>query len=195
MQAPVRIEAFRPVAFYMSRPIRRVTAVAIAGVAALSLMLASALPAQAQGRNDDLAKALIAAIAIGAVIHTIDKNNKRRAQPAPQPAPLPAPVHQSRTRLPDVCAIEIAGSRRSATVYPERCLRREGIQSRLPRQCSFEARIFGRTDTVYSEDCLLDAGFRLGRGPSDRRPHDRWDRRQDGWDHRERGRINRHDHH
>lgn len=151
------------------RPLRRLAMAATAGVMALSLMMASSLPARADSRSDNLARVLISAIAIGAVIHSVDKSKKRRAQeearrnpPLPQPEPLPAHARPG-SRLPQACAIEIAGRHRSATVYPARCLRREGIEAHLPRRCGFEARIFGRVDRVYAEDCLLESGFRLGR--------------------------------
>jgi hypothetical protein len=145
------------------RPLRRLMIVLTAAVTALSVMAASALPARADRSGDDLAKAVIAAIAIGAIVHSIDKN---RTRPAPVPQP---PVQVRNPRVPSVCGIEIAGVRRNVTVYPERCLRREGFDYRLPRQCAHDARIFGRMDRVYSEDCLRNAGFRIDAG----RGHDR----------------------
>ncbi len=161
-----------------SKPMRRVAAVAIAAVTILALMAATAVPARADRASDNLAKALVAAIAVGAIINSIDKG---RAQPAPLPAP---PVQVRNPRVPSVCAIEISGARRDVTVYPERCLRREGFDTRLPRQCAHDARVFGRIDRVYGEDCLRDAGFRVG---SDR------GRYRDDRMYRDRGRHNGHD--
>ena len=120
-----------------------------AGAAAVSLMLGAALPARAA---DTL-----------------------RTQPAmvyeaegfrPQPRGWEDPAwHKKRKpharRIPAVCAMEFDSGRRSVTVYPERCLRREGVEARLPRHCATEARIWGKRDRVYPERCLLDAGFRL----------------------------------
>jgi len=146
-----------------ARPFRRIVTVLTAAAAALALMTATALPARADRSSDNLAKAVVAAIAIGAIVHSIDKN---RAKPAPVPHP---PVQVRSPRVPAVCAIEISGARRGVTVYPERCLRREGFDYRLPRHCAREARVFGRPDRVYGEDCLRDAGFRVETG----RGHDR----------------------
>lgn len=145
------------------QPLRRVAGTLIAAFTVLALMAASALPARADRAGDNLAKAVVAAIAVGAIVHSIDKG---RAKPAPVPQP---PVQVRNPRVPSVCAIEISGARRNVTVYPERCLRREGFAYRLPRQCAHEARIFGRTDRVYAEDCLRNAGFRVDAG----RGHDR----------------------
>jgi len=133
-----------------------------AGAVTLSLILATALPARAGDRGDDLAKALIAAIVIGAIIHETKRDD-------PAPAPLPEPVrkkkggfiHEQDNRIPAVCALQFEGDRRAVTVYPERCLRREGVQGRLPSHCAKDARIYGKRDRVYTERCLRDAGFDL----------------------------------
>lgn len=130
----------------MRRMANLVTAVAVA----LSLLLASALPVRAGGR-DDLAKALIAAIVIGALLHSTNKGNA-----APPPAPQPQPVQ--RPRIPAVCAIAINSQRR---VFSENCLRREAFSYRLPGHCASEARIYGRPDRIYGAECLRSAGFRV----------------------------------
>lgn len=168
------------------KPLRRMMGALTAGITALSLLLAGTVQAQADTRSDNVAKAVIAAIAIGAILNSADKGRAR---------PVPAPHHPVRSpslRIPAVCAIEISGKRRDVTVYPERCLRREGFDGRLPRQCANDARVFGRVDRVYGEDCLRDAGYRLGarsddrwrddRHPSLRRGHDddRWRRDEYG---------------
>lgn len=167
------------------KPLRRMMGALTAGITALSLLLAGTVQAQADTRSDNVAKAVIAAIAIGAILNSADKG---RARPAPVPQ---HPVRGPSLRIPAACAIEISGKRRDVTVYPERCLRREGFDGRLPRQCANDARVFGRMDRVYGEDCLRDAGYRVGgrsddrwrddRHPSLRRGHDgdRW--REDDW--------------
>jgi hypothetical protein len=135
-----------------------------AGAAALSLVLASALPARA-GDKDDLAKALIAALVVGAIIHETRKDDR----PAPPVVvPAPEPVHKKKKRkhppvIPSACALEFEGERRSVTVYPESCLLDYGVESRLPRYCAKEARIYGEWDRIYSEKCLREAGFKLQR--------------------------------
>jgi hypothetical protein len=129
----------------------RLTTVLTGGAAVLALVLATAMPARAD-KKDDLAKALIAALVIGAIIHETKRDD-------PRPAPTPAPVRQP--RVPSVCAIQIDGAQRSVTVYPESCLREEGFTYRLPRNCANEARIYGKKDRIYSVQCLRDAGFRV----------------------------------
>lgn len=139
---------------------RKMLASVAAGVTALSLLLASAVPSRAEIRGDDLARAVIAAVAIGAIANAIEKNRKP-SQMAPA-LPEPMRTHGVRApRIPSSCAIEIAGKRRDLTVYPERCLRREGVSGRLPNYCAMTARIYGRQDRVYPEDCLREAGFRV----------------------------------
>jgi hypothetical protein len=129
-----------------------------AGAAILALVLAALLTSTAPARadGDDLAKALFAAIVIGALIHENKKDQKKDKPKKPKPVKLP--------RVPAVCAIEIEGNTRSVTVYPESCLRDEGFDYRLPRGCASEARIFGRPDRIYGVQCLRDAGFSVPRG-------------------------------
>ncbi|MES2666304.1 MAG: hypothetical protein V4712_09410 [Pseudomonadota bacterium] len=131
---------------------RRLANLVTAGAVALSLLLASALPVRAGGR-DDLAKALIAAIVIGALLNSTSKGNA-----APPPAPQPQPQPVQRPRLPAVCAIDLNNQGR---VFSENCLSREGFSYRLPAHCASEARIYGRPDRIYGAACLRSAGFRV----------------------------------
>ncbi len=128
---------------------RRLASMITAGAVALALVLATAIPARAE--KNDLAKALIAALVVGAIAHELNDKDK--------PAPLPEPVKTR--RVPAVCAISIDGAERSVTLFPESCLRREGFDYRLPRHCANGATIFGKRDRVYSAQCLRDAGFRV----------------------------------
>ncbi len=139
-----------------------------AGAAALSMVLASAIPARAGDRGDDLAKALIAALVVGAIIH----ETKKDKQPAPPVVvPEPEPVHKKKKRkrehppvIPSACALQFDGERRSVTVYPESCLLDYGVSYKsLPTYCAKDARIYGEWDSIYGEDCLRDAGFMLQR--------------------------------
>jgi hypothetical protein len=134
---------------------RRLAAMITGGAAALALVLATAIPARAE--KNDLAKALIAALVVGAIAHEL----KDRDKPAPVPVPLPEPEPVKAKRVPSVCAISIDGAERSVTLYPESCLREEGFTYRLPRHCANGATIFGERDRVYSAQCLREAGFRL----------------------------------
>jgi len=118
------------------------------GAVVLALILATAIPAKAD-KKDDLAKALIAAVVIGAIA------NELKDKPKPVPVPVKHP------RVPSVCAISIDGVERSVTLFPESCLRAEGFNYTLPRGCANGASIFGERDRVYSAHCLRDAGFKV----------------------------------
>lgn len=131
---------------------RRLAAMITGGAAALALVLATAIPAKAENKND-LTKALIAALVVGVIAHELKDKDK------PAPVPVPEPVKSK--RVPAVCAISIDGADRSVTLYPESCLREEGFNYRLPRGCANTATIFGERDRVYSAQCLRDAGFRV----------------------------------
>jgi hypothetical protein len=133
---------------------KRLMAPAIAALTCLSLMLGATSPAFSRDRDDDLAKALAAAIVLGLIVNHANKK-KRHDPPAPAPEPVRAP------RVPAVCAIEIDGNHRSVTVYPESCLRDEGFDYRLPRNCAKTARVYGRPDRIYGVQCLRSAGFRV----------------------------------
>ena len=137
---------------------RRFAAMLTGGAAALALVLATAIPAKAD-KKDDLTKALIAALVVGAIAHELKDNDKPAAAPVPLPLPEPEPV--SSKRVPSVCAISIDGAERSVTLYPESCLRAEGFKPRLPRGCANTATIYGQRDRIYSAQCLRDAGFRV----------------------------------
>lgn len=126
----------------------------MATLTSLSLILGAASPAFSRDRDDDLAKALAAAIVLGIIVNQVNKK-KRRNPPAPVPVPTRAP------RVPSVCAIEIDGDHRSVTVYPESCLRDEGFRYELPRSCAKTARVYGRPDRIYGVQCLRSAGFRV----------------------------------
>lgn len=128
-----------------------------AGAVAASLILGAAVPARAGGK-DDLAKAIIAAIILGAIVKGV---NDSHAAPAPAPRPVPHPAPQP--RVPGVCAIEIGGQGygQGRRVFSESCLRREGFAYALPQRCASEARIYGRWDRIYGAQCLRDAGFRV----------------------------------
>jgi hypothetical protein len=132
-------------------PGRKLATIITGAAAVMALVLATAMPARAD-KNDDLVKALIAALVIGALVHEANKDD-------PKPVPAPQPVRQP--RVPQVCAIQIDGAETSVTVYPESCLKEKGFDHRLPRGCSHEARIFGQKDHIYGVQCLRDAGFQV----------------------------------
>jgi hypothetical protein len=128
---------------------RRFATLLTGGAVALALVIGAAMPAKAD-KKDDLAKALIAALVVGAIAHELNDDDDRK-----KPKPVKSP------RVPSVCEISIDGAQRSVSLYSENCLRREGFDYRLPRGCANGAKIFGRSDRVYSAQCLRDAGFRV----------------------------------
>lgn len=132
---------------------RRFASLVTGGAVALAVALGTVLPAKAD-RKDDLAKALLGALVVGVIAKEL--NDKPKSGPrVVQPQPVKS------DRVPAKCAITIDGAQRSVTLYPENCLRREGLQGRLPQGCANSASIFGRKDKVYSAQCLRDAGFRV----------------------------------
>jgi hypothetical protein len=138
-------------------PVKRLMGGLTALAVAASVLMASALPSQADKKGDDLAKALAAIIVIGTIANAVDNKNDKKHRPhkvRPQPARLP--------RVPDVCAIEIdSDAGRPVTMYTESCMRDEGFDYRLPN-CARSVRIYGQRDRIYSAQCLRDAGFKLG---------------------------------
>jgi hypothetical protein len=129
---------------------RRFATLLTGGAVALALVLGAAMPAKAD-RKDDLTKALIAALVVGAIAHELNDDDKPGHKPKPA----------KHKRVPSVCEISIDGAQRSVSLFSENCLRREGFEYRLPRDCANSAKVFGRSDRVYSAQCLRDAGFRV----------------------------------
>lgn len=152
--------------FLKSPSTRRFTATLAATATALALMTAAAIPARADMRSDDVAKALAAIAAVAIIGSALNDNNDRRATPVHQPRYKDKSHRKDRaTVLPGQCAVEVRGRRHSSVAYIERCLRRNGIDQRLPRRCEVDLRVRGRERTAYDQDCLLDYGFRTqGRG-------------------------------
>jgi len=131
-----------------SRTVRTLAAALTAGAAVLALVLAMVSPTHAD-QKDDLARALIAALVIGALAHELTDQDSGDAKPT------------RKDRLPAACAISIDGDGQSLTLYSENCLRSEGFKRSLPRNCSSRATIFGERDRVYSAKCLRKAGYRV----------------------------------
>jgi hypothetical protein len=119
---------------------RKFAGMVTTGAVALALVLGAALPAKAD-KKDNLAKALLGALVVGVIVNELNDKPK----PVPQVV-KPEPVRSN--RVPAVCAITIDGAERSVTLYPESCLRREGVDRRLPRTCANQASLFGRDDRV-----------------------------------------------
>jgi len=153
---------------------RRLRLCVLSVVTAATVMTATAMPAHADRRSDDFAKALAAIAAIALIANQLQDRDVRPYRPPvvqPHRPPVvthprpqrPHPEPSRRPRVPSVCAIEIEDDYDISRVYGERCLRREGFDYRLPQRCAREVRLQGRDDRIYTERCLRDAGFRIGR--------------------------------
>jgi hypothetical protein len=118
----------------------------------ITAMVATASPALADKRSDDIAKGIIGILALGAIVNAIDKQHK--------PAPVPKPVPVKKPYVPAECAIEFDSDQGPIVVYSRNCLLDEGFQHALP-DCGRAVRIWGERDRVYSAQCLRRAGFRL----------------------------------
>jgi hypothetical protein len=157
------------------RPQRGLLAVLVGGAVALSVVLASMMPARADD-NRDLVRALVAIGVVGVLANEISNDRddtvqvdhrqpewKRHHPVHPSPS---YPEPKRRARIPAACAIEIdveGNGGRDLAVYPESCLQDYGID-RLPRHCGRDVRFYGQRDRVYPEACLRAAGFRFGDG-------------------------------
>lgn len=135
---------------------------------AATVLTATTMPAQADRRSDDFAKALAAIAAVALIANQLDDryDGGRPYRPPVVTAPRPQhprPEPSRRPRVPSVCAIEIEDDYNVSNVYGERCLRNEGFDYRLPQRCAREVRLQGRNDRIYTERCLREAGFRIGR--------------------------------
>lgn len=153
--ATLEAEAKREAGLY------RIAWIVTAGAIALALSLGLGLPARAEAKpalNGDL---------VQLIDHRGDRNG-RWEEPR---------GHKKghRATIPAACAMEIGKGRNAAVVYPERCLRRHGVDVRLPNACADVRKVRGERLRVYYERCLREAGFRTGR---DHRPRD-W--RGDHW--------------
>ena len=141
--------------------LRRLITTLLATATALALMTAAAaVPARADSRSDDLAKAIAAIAALALIAKAIDKDEpKVKPQPGyPVVRPHRPPVHVE-PLLPAACALRISGLRGEKTAYSQDCLRSYGLHLRLPRHCAHEVRINGHRDRVYAKKCLAKAGI------------------------------------
>ena len=141
----------------------------VAGVTALSLTLASAQPAQANGfSEEDFGKLLFGLIATYAVGSAI-KNHNDRSRPEPQVQRSEPQRHgwverPNRNILPRQCLQRVGTQFGEHRIFNRRCLRQEyAFVSDLPRRCS--VRLFTNQGPVrgYDPRCLRDNGYRARR--------------------------------
>ncbi|MDN5787345.1 hypothetical protein [Pseudorhodobacter sp.] len=147
--------------------VRRFIGTVAAAAMTLALMTVAAVPARANGRSDDFAKAAAAVAAIVIIGSALNDRHGSRRQDATPPRYQPdyprRPHHSRLSPLPARCAVEVRGRRHNSVAYPENCLRRNGVDRHLPRRC--EVAISGRRGnrSAYEQNCLLNSGFSLPR--------------------------------
>lgn len=139
----------------------------IAGVTALSLTLATAMPAQANGIDrEDAGKVIFGLVALAALGAAINNNNRRDREPEVTRDPTPQhPINLgNQQRLPQSCLRQIETRFGEHRMFMRRCLQRNDIGVRdLPNRC--EVRLF--TDdgprNGFDPACLRQAGYRIDR--------------------------------
>ena len=135
-----------------AQPLKRLMGGLTVLAVALALIAATAVPSRADKRSDNIAKVIVGALIVGAIVNEVNKGKRK------------PPVHPADSRrVPGACAIEIesASQPRPVVVYGGTCLRDHGL-TRLPA-CGRGATIYGRAERLYSPDCLRGAGFTLPR--------------------------------
>lgn len=141
---------------------RRLTALVAAIAVALGLVAGSAVPARADG--GDLAKALAAIAVVGLIASAAkakdDEKQRERDRKAREKKAREEKKREATRTVPAACAIEIAGTRTSATVYAESCMTKRRV-AHLPVWCARPATILGQRDFIYTESCLREGGLRL----------------------------------
>ncbi len=113
--------------------------------AAIALALAAAAPTRADERSDNIAKVIVGALIVGAIVNELDDDGGRRPPSHHYPA--------SDRRPPRACAISIdSRDHGDVTLYGGNCLRQHGWRD-LPR-CGRQMTIYGHRDRLYSAECL-----------------------------------------
>ncbi len=138
-----------------------------ATVLALSIALTSiSAPAQA-GKNDDLNRIIVGAIALFILSKAVENNKNSRRQtsrstynPAPKPPKRPP---QFNKRLPNECFFRMRTANGSRGVYGKICLEETMRHAkRLPAVCRDTVRVrFGLRSEIYDSKCLSDRGYRV----------------------------------
>lgn len=135
----------------------------IATVLATSLALSPATVTPAAADNDDVAKFLLGALAVGVVVHAIKKDRERDAARAAAAAAA-AEARAAAYRLPARCKFQAHTNHGPRDVLGTRCLRREGVNiNNLPTNCAFVINSQRGLRTVFGEYCLRQAGYTLAR--------------------------------
>ena len=135
--------------------------------AALSLTIgltsfgATATPAQA---NEDLAKFIFGAIALGVIANAVNQANagNNHAPAATQARPhRPVVTPQRGVRIPARCERQVRINNRNRNVFGAPCLRRNDVPLRRISACARSGSIQGRNLTYYPKACLRRNGHRV----------------------------------
>jgi len=138
--------------------------------ASLTLVLASlcVTATSARASNDDIAKLIIGALAIGIIAKGISDAKSKDRQPAVTSTRTDAvmviqPNPTQARPIPAHCAREarIGHHGRITKIYRRSCLRREGVQTQRADNCVRTGTIHGRTINYYTNRCLRRAGFQV----------------------------------
>lgn len=132
----------------------RIIAAVAAGAVALSTALATPAAAWSEREQNALA-AILGALAVGAIINDLDKDNNKRRHP-PRNEPVRARV------IPGECVYQVRTNRGMRDVVSPRCMDEFGLAHRLPAECAFDVRVKGKNRTVYGPRCLGQYGWRVG---------------------------------
>lgn len=137
----------------------------IAAVAALSLALAGAAPAEAKDKkNNDVLKLLLGAAAVGLVLNQMNGGKlfaPSRNRTSYDNDYVPPRLGKPERLIPGECATDVTINGRLREVISDRCVREFGLSDRLPAQCAFDIRTSAGTRRVYGPQCLSDYGYRV----------------------------------
>ena len=151
---------------------------------ALALSLAvspmTATPAAAAPDGEDLARAAIGLLIIGAIASAARDNDRDDHADRGQYRPI-EPAHgrghgwnngrgngradgrgrdwRHASALPQACVLQIRTAHGTSDAYGRRCVERAGFRT-LPAACAFDVQDRGRSRTVYGARCLSDFGYR-----------------------------------
>jgi len=156
---------------------KTLSAAALSLAVAVSSLSATATPARAG--NNDLAKFLFGAVALGIIAKGIadaNDNGNRSTVTVNRNNPRPHYNNQNNRRddrhqnnrprvqrVPDQCATQarLRHGGRVATVYGRPCLRRNGIRTARADNCARTGYLNGRNLTYYTARCLRRNGYRF----------------------------------
>lgn len=142
---------------------KTLSAAALSLTIGLTAIGSSAQPAQA---NDDVAKFIIGAIALGVIANGINQANAGNNHAT---VTTTTRTHQPRAnrqqhrgvRIPARCERQVRINHRNRNVYRQACLRRNDVPLRRISACARSGSINGRNMTYYPKACLRRNGHRV----------------------------------